>query len=50
MTFLDMLREEFETELKTKTGWGRNEILIAFDKASVRAVVRYAKYRGIELM
>jgi hypothetical protein len=33
--FLDQLREELERRLAVKTGWGRNEVLVAFDKASI---------------
>ena len=29
------LREKFEVELQKKTGWGRNEVLQAFDAACV---------------
>ncbi len=49
MSFLDMLREEFVKEIGTKTGWGKNEIMVAFDKASIRALVRIAKEKGIIL-
>lgn len=50
MTFLDILREEFEEAIKVKTGWGKNEIMVAFDKASIRALARYAKLKGLELI
>ena len=49
MTFLDILREEFESMIATKTGWGKNEIMVAFDKASIKALSRYAKQKGIDL-
>lgn len=49
MSFLDLLREEFAKEIGSKTGWGKNEIMVAFDKASIRALIRYAKEKGIEL-
>lgn len=49
MTFIEILRKEFEIELAQKTGWGRNELLAAFDKASVRALYKYAKQQGVNL-
>jgi len=49
MTFIEILREEFDKEIAAKTGWGKNEIMIAFDKASVRALYRYAAQKGISL-
>lgn len=49
MTLYDYLREEFEKEISQKTGWGKNEIMVAFDKAAVRAMIRFAKDKGIEL-
>lgn len=45
----DLMREEFEKEIGRKTGWGKNEIMIAFDKAAVRALYRYAAAKGISL-
>ncbi len=49
MNLLDLLREEFEQEIGRKTGWGKNEIMVAFDKASIRALVKLAKEKGISL-
>lgn len=49
MNFIEILREEFEQEIGKKTGWGKNEIMVAFDKASVRALYRYATMKGISL-
>lgn len=49
MSFLDYLREEFEKEIGRKTGWGKNEIMVAFDKASIKALVRLAEKKGIDL-
>lgn len=40
---------EFEQEISTKTGWGKNEIMVAFDKATVRAMIRFARDKGVEL-
>lgn len=49
MSFLDLLREEFEKTIGAKTGWGKNEIMVAFDKASIKALVRLAEKKGIDL-
>lgn len=49
MTLYDYIREEFEKEISTKTGWGKNEIMVAFDKAAARAIVRYAQSKGVDL-
>ena len=49
MTFYDYIREEFEKEIGTKTGWGKNEIMVAFDKACAKAIMRYAKDKGVIL-
>lgn len=49
MTFIEILREEFEKRIGVKTGWGKNEILIEFDKASVSALIRLAHLKGIDL-
>lgn len=34
---LNRIRENFQEALQTKTGWGRNEILVAFDQAVAQA-------------
>lgn len=49
MTLVEIMREEFENEVSKKTGWGKNEIMMAFDKASIRAMIRYAKQQGVVL-
>jgi len=49
MSFLDILREEFEKAIVAKTGWSKNEIMVAFDKASIKALVRYAEGKGVDL-
>lgn len=49
MTLYDYIREEFEKEIGTKTGWGKNEIMVAFDKAAAKAMMRYAKDKGVIL-
>lgn len=38
--YLELLRGEFEKQLQAKTGWGRNEIMQAFDRASAIAALR----------
>jgi len=30
---ISILRSQFELQLQVKTGWGRNEVLQAFDRA-----------------
>ena len=50
MTFVEILREEFEKQLQSKTGWGRNEVLTAFDKACISAMIRYATTKGFDLI
>ena len=36
----ELLREEFEKEMAAKTGWGRNDIMAAFDRAAAKAALR----------
>jgi hypothetical protein len=48
-TLYDFMREEFEKEVGSKTGWGKNEVMAAFDKAVVRALYRYAAQQGVSL-
>lgn len=49
MTFYDILREEFVKELAAKTGWGRVEVMTAFDKACARAMYRWAQMQGVNV-
>lgn len=49
MTLIEIIREEFEAVIKTKTGWGKNDVLIAFDKACIAGMIRYAKENKISL-
>lgn len=44
-----LIREYFEEKLKAKTGWGRNEVMVCFDKACIKAVIKYANEKGINL-
>lgn len=45
--FLDILREEFERLMKE---WDHGDkIMTDFDKASIKALMRYAKEKGIAL-
>jgi hypothetical protein len=46
---MEYVREEFERLLSTKTGWGRNEVMAAFDKAWIFGMARYAREKGISL-
>jgi hypothetical protein len=38
---LEALRQEFELELAAKTGWGRKEVIQAFDLATTKALLRF---------
>lgn len=49
MTLVEMIREEFEKQLQSKTNWGRNEVITALDKACIQAMIKYAKDKGINL-
>lgn len=46
---MELVRAEFEKYLQAKTGWGRNEIMAAFDKAWVLGMAKYARKKGIVL-
>lgn len=37
---LKTIREEFHKELQTKTGWGRVEVGVAYDKAVAEALAK----------
>ena len=37
--FVTKFRKNFEAKLKEKTGWGRNEVLAAFDMACVETCI-----------
>lgn len=49
MTLIEILNEEFEKVIQTKNSWGKNEILTEFNKAWIRAMLRYAKQEKIVL-
>lgn len=36
---LDRIRELFQAKLATKTGWGRNDVLTAYDQAMNEALL-----------
>lgn len=38
--YIKAIREEFLKELEAKTGWGRNEVISAFDRAATVAGAR----------
>lgn len=37
---IQYIREELTKELQAKTGWGRNEIMAAYDRAIGNAIMR----------
>lgn len=41
--FLDSLRQQFDNELSTKTGWGRVEVKQAFERAVSNALATNTK-------
>jgi hypothetical protein len=38
--FIEHLRVEFKTVLMAKTGWGRNQIILAFEQAICTALAK----------
>lgn len=38
--FIKLLSEEFEKRLQAKTSWGRNDLLLEFEKAKVSTLSR----------
>lgn len=46
-TLLDRIKELFKQKLQAKTGWGRNEILAAYDEAVTEAVLQMLEERPI---
>ena len=48
-TLYDRIRDEFEKEISKKTGWGKNEIMVTFDKAAIKAMYKHAEKKGISL-
>lgn len=44
-----LVREEFEKLIGTKTGWGKNEVMMLFDKAWIIGMSRFAREKGISL-
>lgn len=39
--FLDVLKEEFEKQLATKTNWGRNDVMLAFHSALIQTFAHF---------
>ena len=39
--FLKVLQEEFEKALTTKTNWGRNDLLLAYERAKTAALAKF---------
>lgn len=42
---INLIREEFEKILATKTGWGRNQIMEAYNQAVTNAVTKILDQR-----
>lgn len=38
--FMDKLRDQMQLALSEKTGWGRNAVMIAFDKACITVLTQ----------
>ena len=38
---LQAVQEEFEKIINTKTGWGKNELMLAFEQAKTNALLRF---------
>ena len=38
---LAAIQEAFQKQLEAKTNWGRNEVLVAFERAKSEALVRF---------
>jgi hypothetical protein len=47
--FLEVLGKEFETNLSSKTGWGRNEIKEQFNKAVISTLIKAGNLTEIEV-
>jgi len=48
--FFDILRKEFETELRAGGNYSTKErMLAAFDRAFARAVTKFAREKGVNL-
>jgi hypothetical protein len=48
--FLELLRTEFELELRTGGNYtNKDRMMQAFDKASIKALAKYAKEKNISL-
>ena len=41
--WMQAIREELEEQLKEKTGWGRLEVMQAFDRACASAALRFVE-------
>ena len=42
ITVLNIVRTKFKVEVSKKTGWGKDEVQIAFEKALTYTVLEYA--------
>lgn len=36
---IDLIRAKFNAKLQTKTGWGRNDVMVAYDQAVSEATL-----------
>lgn len=36
---VDLIRQKFEARLQAKTGWGRNDVMVEYDKAVAEALL-----------
>jgi hypothetical protein len=37
--YQELLKQEFTRELQVRTGWGRNDVISAFERASTKATM-----------
>lgn len=45
---LELIREKFQARLSTKTGWGRNDVIAAYDQAVSEALVEIVDQNNIQ--
>jgi hypothetical protein len=39
--FMAALEDEFHKQIQAKNSWGKNELMLAFEKAKVAALLRF---------
>jgi len=47
---ITLIGEEFEIVVGEKTGWGRKEVITAFNKACVKALIRLSREKGVDVI